>query len=447
MPLADIITQARKQQTLGQALSLNSGTKLQRRASISLSNPVTSPEPLAMSRMPLSSILAECGDTLTLGEQMGGGSVLVDFLDFLDPYVVAQPTKRFALKLIRAAATLSTAFRSFPQLTRTVVLYQLTLRVLDPYRINQARTGLCGPVSLAVELVRSRPDAYVQFALELAESGAGRIADYEVKPDPSIRNYRVKVNSIPQADFLVLASLRNSARALEATTNLAQYEGTRESDLFEWCKRCGYPQVMMYITPPQLPFWPPGQAPLALLLKVAYAVMVVAPKLGISGDKGVAMVYPPGSASGVYPFRTRLEAAERIAHLLACGYKVFLKCNIQLAEAAETYSRLLKNGRTMLEGQPEARHAEILKGFQAVAQKDATSKLGNLAMQPHWVLLNQFLISGDRVSIEVVHHGGVHSFLGLPLDGVLAQLLGFVAAKPAWDSSMPTPSLSAEAPA
>ncbi|NIF72947.1 hypothetical protein F3J16_22580 [Burkholderia sp. Ap-962] len=158
-------------------------------------------------------------------------------------------------------------------------------------------------------------------------------------------------------------------------------------------------------------------------------------------------MYPPGSASGVYPFRTRLEAAERIAHLLSCGYKVFLKCNIQLAEAAETYSRLLKNGRTMLEGQPEARHAEILKGFQAVAQKDATSKLGNLAMQPHWVLLNQFLISGDRVSIEVVHHGGVHSFLGLPLDGVLAQLLGFVAAKPAWDSSMPTPSLSAEAPA
>src|SRR5262245_49196514 len=107
--------------------------------------------------------------------------------------------------------------------------------------------GLCGPAASAVDIARSRPFDFIRFAAELLRTGTGQIGTFSVSPGTQVRNYRV-VNSktIPEADFLVLASLRDSDMVLDANTKVAEYAGVGQWELFDWCVKCGYPRVVMY---------------------------------------------------------------------------------------------------------------------------------------------------------------------------------------------------------
>ncbi|HVK13930.1 MAG TPA: hypothetical protein VM597_34630 [Gemmataceae bacterium] len=440
--LKEILERARRKQFASVGATPPGRPSHQRRASIHVTNPATMPRPDTLAALPLAEFLSGCPDDLAPPPTR---EEVADFLDFVAGYVRADRQKSAALGLLRGLLADGGAL-AFPNLSRPVLAYHLALRVLDPTRVNQKRTGLCGPAALAVEVARTRPGEYAQFALDLALTGVGSIRGRRVQPGPQIRNYRILRNAIPEGDFLVLASLRDSTLALDATTDLKNYHGVSLEQMFDWCVACGYPHVVMYMTPPEIVFrWSDlGQSAFSVLQATVFEVTRQLTVLPVTTP--IVRVHPLLSAPVLYPFQTRLEVAQRMSDLLARGDKVFLLCHAHLAEAAEAFSRAIRDGLTTINGRPEREHGRLLKEWAAHGRSQAVRQLARFDAKPHWVLLDEFLISGDGVSLRLVHHGKTYSFTNLPLDGVLLQLLGFVAAGHIRHDRSPTPGKSKEAP-
>jgi hypothetical protein len=272
--------------------------------------------------------------------------------------------------------------------------------VLDPIRINQGRTGLCGPAALAIEVARSRPDEYAQFAADLARIGRGQIRGYAVNPSTHVRNYRIQRNAVPEADFLVLASLRDSNALLDATTNLGRYQGTSQVEVFNWCVACGYQRVVMYLAPPKIILRSShiGISALSLVQSAVFEITksFIAP---FPPNTPIVQLFPLLSAPLFYPFETRLEFVEEMARLLRQGNKVLLLCHAHLAEAAESFSRAVRDGLTMLGGEKEANHGKILREWAGHGKNEALRALAKIDAAPHWVFLDQFLVTQNAMVI------------------------------------------------
>jgi hypothetical protein len=116
--------------------------------------------------------------------------------------------KRQALTILSGITGLHGVARGFPLLDIYQVVYELTLRVLDPKRIDQGAFGLCGPAALATLLAKTEPVTYIQLAVELLTTGRSHVRGFSLTPGEEIQRYRP--SGTPQADWLVLASLRSS---------------------------------------------------------------------------------------------------------------------------------------------------------------------------------------------------------------------------------------------
>jgi hypothetical protein len=109
-------------------------------------------------------------------------------------------------------------------LHRTRVADELHDRVEDPTKIDQGQVGLSGPAAFMQDLATDDPEAYARLAQELFEQGhahlfraANRRAGAKfINPDEDLRTYPIpfdpagKDTYIPEADWLVLASLRQA---------------------------------------------------------------------------------------------------------------------------------------------------------------------------------------------------------------------------------------------
>jgi hypothetical protein len=99
----------------------------------------------------------------------------------------------------------------FDQVNLNRLGIQLGLRVLKPRAINQADYGFCGPVTILYPLNKADPAKYVDYVLDLAEKGVGRLGSTEIDVRNSsalLRNY--KRDKIPEVDYVGLASLRTA---------------------------------------------------------------------------------------------------------------------------------------------------------------------------------------------------------------------------------------------
>lgn len=94
-------------------------------------------------------------------------------------------------------------------LSRPTLVSEISDRLRDPMVMDQAATGLCGPISIASSLARRDKRRYIAFARELLETGkftcpGGRtiVAEQELRDEPLI-------TSIPQIDWLFAATMRD----------------------------------------------------------------------------------------------------------------------------------------------------------------------------------------------------------------------------------------------
>ena len=107
----------------------------------------------------------------------------------------------------------------FTHIDRNLFAFQLALRVRSPRIINQDNTTLCGPVALVYDIAKRDPQRYVRFAISLFSSGTAMFGLTQVTPSETIRNgYRANV--LPEADYVVLASVRDTDRIVIETDML-----------------------------------------------------------------------------------------------------------------------------------------------------------------------------------------------------------------------------------
>src|SRR5262245_875452 len=155
----------------------------------------------------------------------------------------------------------------FPHCNSNVIVYQLVIRVLQPQRINQKRYGLCGPAHFAVLLARSQPADYVELALQFMERGAANFRGLKIQVAPEILNHRIPSTGmlggfIPEADWVVAASLRNSTEdfplsqvlgpTVMPTGSEGKYTGTHGKIICAWLRDAGYSQIAAALN-----FWKP----------------------------------------------------------------------------------------------------------------------------------------------------------------------------------------------
>jgi hypothetical protein len=112
-------------------------------------------------------------------------------------------------------------------LHRTAVAQQMQDRIDEPNLVNQGGVGLCGPAAFLRDLIIEDPVLYAIIGRDLFERGSahlvrghGNNGGLFLEPDKDLRTYNIPIDVasktkdlvIPEADWMVLASIRQSCR-------------------------------------------------------------------------------------------------------------------------------------------------------------------------------------------------------------------------------------------
>lgn len=99
-------------------------------------------------------------------------------------------------------------------LDKATIVKDLRSRVSDPFQINQGGQPFCGPAAVLFELVRKQPLRYVQICQSLFESGGFQSTTRWISASNSLRQASRGDLKMGQADWMVLATLRESENLL-----------------------------------------------------------------------------------------------------------------------------------------------------------------------------------------------------------------------------------------
>ena len=141
-------------------------------------------------------------------------------------------------------------------LSRRDVATRLGELLVDPDLVRQGNLNLCGPAVFVRSWIRRDPVGFVNFAVELYDTGQSRIGnDYKVAPDEDAclaTDYAglrstYGASLAPSAEWMAMCAIRDAENAL------FDYEGRPDEDasamttpgeLVEWLEACGrYGQV------------------------------------------------------------------------------------------------------------------------------------------------------------------------------------------------------------
>lgn len=315
--------------------------------------------------------------------------------------------KRNALARILGIVQLGATSASFPRLKVPIVAFQLVARVLEPRVVEQAGYGLCGPATFAVHLAKTRPVEYVELAYHLLKSGKAKIGTLDIAPNELVRQHDPQ--QIPHADWLILASVRNSDDKLG--DDLSHYGGTTFFAMVDWLKRAGYGTVVG-----------------ANAIKLSSTM----DKLGAAllGAVGYGMVQAYPSMPACLAKVTNLEEPRMnlaiASALLNNKWKVFLMITEKLASS-------LGNVDPIDAAVGATRQAYQLMNVpvppQAIAQA-RTQAIANLAGTGtnHWVMAKKITLSpNNKVSVVRYSYGTKDATAPIDLDVFLGIYGGFVA--------------------
>ena len=148
-----------------------------------------------------------------------------------------------AIKKIQDFVTDQQKQSVFANVSKNVFAFQLALRARSPRRIDQGETTLCGPAALVYDVAKRDPASYVDFAISLVSTGAGRFGATLVTPSAKIRQgYRIGLP--PEADYVVLASVRETDAIVISSGFLRNILVlTKPGALYEFLRRAGYSDI------------------------------------------------------------------------------------------------------------------------------------------------------------------------------------------------------------
>jgi hypothetical protein len=121
-----------------------------------------------------------------------------------------------ALPLIEAFRGSDTV-SPWTSLDRNAVADRLTEIVNEPRVIQQGQLNLCGPAAFFIQVAARDPVSFATFAVALFDNGSAQIGNLSVAPDAELiaADYADMLQKMagspsPQADWMLLGSLRNS---------------------------------------------------------------------------------------------------------------------------------------------------------------------------------------------------------------------------------------------
>jgi hypothetical protein len=98
----------------------------------------------------------------------------------------------------------------WPYIKKQDIIQDLRDTIANPLQVNQGYSPLCGPAAIVYELVQRDPAYFVQICQNLYETGQFTARSGQViQPSPNLVQSRVRT-SISIADWMLLASLRDS---------------------------------------------------------------------------------------------------------------------------------------------------------------------------------------------------------------------------------------------
>jgi hypothetical protein len=95
-------------------------------------------------------------------------------------------------------------------LDKATIIAEMRSRVSDPFKINQGQQPFCGPTSILFELVRKQPLRYVQICQSLFTAGYFQAKTKRIDAPERLRQSSKDNLLMGQADWLVLATLRQA---------------------------------------------------------------------------------------------------------------------------------------------------------------------------------------------------------------------------------------------
>lgn len=117
---------------------------------------------------------------------------------------------------------------------RNKVHEEIEDRLINPWKIDQSGTSLCGMACIFYLFAKENPNEYRKFSKELFRKGIAKYNNYEVKPSKEILNkiidkngFPYQTDSMPLIDFVTLAGLRN-------TNNPEFKDGNNKVEAINW---------------------------------------------------------------------------------------------------------------------------------------------------------------------------------------------------------------------
>lgn len=157
--------------------------------------------------------------------------------------------KREALAAI-AAFEQSAAPSLWPHLDKQKIVAEMRSRVNDPFKVNQGKQPFCGPASILFELIRKQPLRYVEICRSLFEQGNFQAKTKQINTSTRLRQESKGDLQMGQADWLVLATLRDAENLLfpvdpDAPEMMRNLSGmTKSWEMKGWVREIlGYEQV------------------------------------------------------------------------------------------------------------------------------------------------------------------------------------------------------------
>ena len=108
----------------------------------------------------------------------------------------------------------SSAPSAWASLDKATIVADVRSRVNDPFQISQGGQPFCGPAAVLFELVRKQPLRYVRICQSLFETGYFQATSHWISAPNELRQASRGELRMSQADWMVLATLRQSENLL-----------------------------------------------------------------------------------------------------------------------------------------------------------------------------------------------------------------------------------------
>jgi hypothetical protein len=330
-------------------------------------------------RFTLEQLIAACPDTLTQAPSTAEVSRFIKLVyRFIEPMLSPGSPPRTlpggALSLL-ADFLKKDQCNAFSHLRLQTLVYQLTLRVLAPRRVDQQNVGFCGPAALLVALWRQDPIGCARCAISLATQGSGSIGNLKFQPHAAIRQFN-PAGHISEADWLLLGSLRNQTSfsllaggQVMPQGKLARYGGTSLKHFFDWCVQAGWQRVLLVEPYPDLPEYRDKRD----LVSYGTSWLRQSVMKKVTVDQ-VVRFHPPKTEEASREWYDDAFDKEklvlRLQDKLESGWTVFLLMNAKLAEAAREFTQDLHRDHSY--------SAQLLQDRKALRQALAQHHLDDL---------------------------------------------------------------------